>query len=203
MIRPDEQPTELLTQAGNGDGQALGELFGLYQARLQRVIQVRLDQRLRSRVSPSDVIQETFLEVSRCLAEYLKNPALPFFLWIRLLAQRKLQAIHRHHLGAQCRDVARELPLTHLSVDPQQRADQVAGSTTSPSEILVRSELRQQVQTTLLALDQIDREVLLLRHFEQLTNAETANVLGLSVAAASNRYIRALTRLKARLSSFD
>lgn len=196
----------LLQQAAQGDSQALGVLFAKHEPRLRRTFQFRLDRRLRGRVSLSDVLQETFLEVSRCLTEYLKNPEMPFFLWLRLLAQRKLQAIHRFHLGAQCRDAARDVPLDFPGVAPTdsgQIAQQLLGQSPTPSDTLLRAELQQRVQEALLSLGVNDQRVLFLRHFEQLTNQEIAHVLELSEAAASNRYVRALQRLKSVLIECD
>jgi RNA polymerase sigma-70 factor (ECF subfamily) len=199
MITDDSDTSGLLERAGQGDAQALGELFARHRDRLRRMVQLRLDRRLQGRINPSDVLQETYLEVSRCLAEYLRNPQLPFFLWLRLLTRKKLQSLHRHHLRTQARDAGREVSLHHGAL-PQASsvslAAQLLGRYTTPSQAAVRAELQIRVQEALNAMEPIDREVLALRHFEQLSNAETAQVLGLSEAAASNRFVRALKRLK-------
>ncbi|HMF12277.1 MAG TPA: sigma-70 family RNA polymerase sigma factor, partial [Gemmataceae bacterium] len=182
------ESSELLERAGRGDAQALGELFGQHRERLRRMVQLRLDRRLQGRIDPSDVLQEAFLEVSRCLADYL----LPCFLWLRFITGKKLLALHRHHLGTQVRDAGREVSL-HRGALPQASsvslAAQLLGRHTSPSQAAIRAELQVHVQEALNSMDPIDREVLALRHFEQLSNAETAQVLGLKEAAASNRFV--------------
>jgi RNA polymerase sigma-70 factor (ECF subfamily) len=198
------EPSELLRRAGQGDAQALGDLFAQHRDRLRRMVQVRLDQRLQGRLDPSDVLQEAYLEFARSLAEYLRNPQVPIFLWLRLITGRKLHALHRHHLGTQGRDAGREVSLHHGAL-PQASsvslAAQLLGRYTSPSQEAVRAELQLHIQDALNSMDSIDREILALRHFEQLSNSETAQVLGLSPAAASNRFVRALKRLKAILLS--
>lgn len=190
---------ELLKRAGAGDTEATGALFAQHRDRLRRMVQMRLDSRLRGRLDDSDVLQEVFLEFSNSLPEYLKNPDAPFFLWLRFLTGRKIQGLHRHHLGTHMRDAGREISLVNGAL-PQASsvylAAQLLGKLTSPSLAAVRAERRRQLQDALNAIDPVDREVLSLRHFEQLSNSEAAQVLGLSPAAASNRFVRALARLK-------
>jgi RNA polymerase sigma-70 factor (ECF subfamily) len=195
---------ELLQRAGHGDAEALGDLFSRHRDRLRRMVQVRLDRRLQGRIDPSDVLQESYVEMARALAAYLKEPVLPFFLWLRMITGRKLQALHRHHLGSKIRDAGREVSL-HRGALPQASsvslAAQLLGRLTTPSLAAVRAELQVRIQEALNSMDHLDREVLALRHFEQLTNTETAQVLGISEQAASNRFVRALKRLKNILSS--
>jgi RNA polymerase sigma-70 factor (ECF subfamily) len=199
MTDDHSDTSELLRRAGQGDQQALGDLFFRHRERLRRMVQLRLDRRLQGRIDPSDVLQEAYVEVSRALADYLRDPYLPFFLWLRLLTGRKLQALHRRHLGTKIRDAGREVSL-HRGALPQASsvslAAQLLGRFTTPSQAAVRAELQMRMQEALNGMEPLDREVLALRHFEQLSNAETAQVLNLSEAAASNRYVRALTRLK-------
>src|SRR5262249_19180240 len=111
MTTNTPETRELLDRAGAGDPQALGELFGRNSDRLRRMVQLRLDKRLQGRIDPSDVLQEAFLELSRALAAYLRNPTMPFFLWLRCLTGRKLQVLHRRHLGTRMRNVGREVAL--------------------------------------------------------------------------------------------
>jgi RNA polymerase sigma-70 factor (ECF subfamily) len=199
MTSNSSESADLLERAARGDQQALGDLLGRHWERLRRMVQLRLDRRLQGRLDPSDVLQETYFEVARSLAEYLRNPALPFFLWLRLLTGRKLQALHRRHLGTQARDAGREVSLYHGALPQASSASlaaQLLGHFTSPSQAAVRAELQVRLQEVLNGMDPLDREVLALRHFEQLSNAETARVLGLKEAAASNRFVRALKRLK-------
>ena len=197
---PNDTP-DLLRRAAAGDAQALGGLFDRHRDRLRRMVQVRLDRRLQGRLDPSDVLQEAYLELSRCLADYLRNPAVPFFLWLRYLTGMKLNALHRHHLGTKARAAGREVPLHGAlpRASSVSLAAQLLGRLTTPSQAAVRAELRLRVQDALNAMEPLDREVLALRHFEQLSNAETAQVLGIGETAASNRYVRALKRLKGAL----
>jgi RNA polymerase sigma-70 factor (ECF subfamily) len=199
MANADEQGAELLLRAGQGDSQALGDLWTCHRDRLRRMVQLRMDSRLHGRLDPSDVLQEAYLEISRSLSAYLRNPELPFFLWLRFITGRKLQALHRHHLGTKLRDAGREISLQVgflPQASSQTLAAQLLGQFTSPSEAAARAELQRRVQEGLNNLEPLDRELLALRHYEQLTNAEAGQVLEISEAAAGSRYVRALKRLK-------
>ena len=197
----DQEPDgrhELVLSGGTGDQQPLGRQFMEHWDRLHRLVQARLDRRLHGRVNPSDVLQEAYLEVVRSMPGYLSNPRAPFFVWLRHITVVKLMALHRKHLGTHVRDAGRDV---HLGGAGSQTssvalAALLLGRLTSPSQAAARVELQVRVQDALNSLDPLDREVLSLRHFEQLTNTETARTLGLSVAAASNRYVRALKRLR-------
>ena len=170
-----------------------------YHDRLRRMVMVRLDQRLQGRLDPSDVLQETYLEAARQLADYLRNPVLPFFLWLRQLAGNRLFKLHRYHLTAQVRDAGREIPLYRggwPEASSAALAAQLLGRECRPSEAALRAELKRRLQEALDLMDPLDREALVLRHFEQLTTVEVARVLGISRAAAGKRYLRALLRLK-------
>jgi len=196
---------ELLRRALEGDEPALAALFDDHRDRLRKMIRLRLDRRLSGRVDASDVLQDTYLDVRRRFAEYARDPsAMPFHLWLRLVAGQRLTDVHRHHLGSQMRDAGCEVSL-HRGPFPQadsmSLAAQLLGKLTSASKAAIRAEHKLIVQEALNSMDPIDREVLALRHFEHLSNDETAQVLGLSKSAASNRYIRALKRLKEILSS--
>jgi RNA polymerase sigma-70 factor (ECF subfamily) len=189
----------LLEQALGGDCGALAELFERQRGRLERLVCVRLDRRLQGRLDPADVIQDTYLDVARRFKEYATNPVMPFFLWLRLLAGQRLIDLHRQHLGAKMRDAGRELSL-HRGDFPRASSESLAellmGRLTTASQAAIRAETQARVQEALDAMDHIDREVLVLRHFEMLSNEETAQVLGLKPSAASNRHLRALKRLK-------
>ena len=190
---------QLLQRVAQGDRQGLGALLERHRKRLRRMVALRLDQRLRGRIDASDVLQETFLEVATRLPEYLRQPSMPFFLWLRFLTGQKLLELHRHHLGAQMRDAGREVSLHHGSlpeVSSAALAAQLLGHDTRPSEAAIRAERKIRLQEALNSMDPLDREVLALRHFEHLNNAETAHALGLQESAASKRYIRALKKLK-------
>src|SRR6516164_4632200 len=201
----DSDSNVLLHRALAGDESALAALFDGHRDRLRRMIRLRLDRRLSGRVDSSDVLQEAYLDVRKRLAEYARDPAaMPFHLWLRLVAGQRLTDIHRHHLGAQMSDAGQEVSL-HRGPFPQadsvSLAAQLLGKMTSASQTAIRIEHKLIVQEALNSMDPIDREVLALRHFEHLSNDETAQVLGLSKSAASNRYVRALKRLKEILSS--
>jgi RNA polymerase sigma-70 factor (ECF subfamily) len=189
----------LIGLARAGDRRALSALLERHRDRLRRMVELRLDWRLQARVDASDVVQDAFLEVATRLDEYLRGPELPLFLWLRLVVGQRLATVHRHHLGTQMRDAGREVSLHRdalPAVSSAALADQLLGRLTTPSQAAVRAERVIRLQEALNALDAVDREVLALRHFEQLTAAETARVLGISEAAAAKRYIRALKRLK-------
>ena len=190
---------ELLRRAGQGDMAAVGNLFARHRERLVRMVNLRMDPRLRGRCDADDVIQEVYLEAIRRFAEYQRNPNPPFFLWLRLLAAQKLVDVHRHNLGAKARDATREVSLYDGGL-PQATsavlASQLLGRHTSPSQAAVRAEMQLRLQDALNGMDEIDREVIALRHFEQLSNGEAAAVLGIKESAASTRYVRAMKRLK-------
>ncbi len=191
--------SELVSRAGSGDADALDELFARYRSRLRRMVTLRLNHRLQGRVDPSDVIQDAYLEVSRCLPGYLEAPTVPFFLWLRHITGQKIIAIHRQHLGAQMRDAGRKVSIYRGALPEATSvvlAEQVLGKFTSPSIAAARAEMKIRLQEALNSMEPIDREVLALRHFEQLNNAEAAHELGIGEAAASKRYLRALERLQ-------
>jgi len=202
---PDKSETpQLIEQVLRGDQRALGELLGRHRERLRRMVVLRLDRRLQGRVDPSDVIQEACLDAARRLPEYQQNPTMPFFVWLRFLVGQRLVDEHRRHLGAAARDVGREISLYRGALPETSSAALAAhllGRLTTPSQAAVRAERKIRLQDALNSLDPIDREVLALRHFEELSNAEAAAVLGLDKSAASKRYARALIRLKDTLAS--
>ncbi|HEV3078244.1 MAG TPA: sigma-70 family RNA polymerase sigma factor [Gemmataceae bacterium] len=194
--RTDE---DLLDASRRGDENALAVLVERHRERLERMVRLRMDQRLQGRVDPADVVQEAYLAVRGKFQEYGADPRLPFFLWLRLEVGQKLVDLHRFHLGAQMRDAGQEVSLYRGAlpqVSSQSLAEHLQGKLTSASNAAMRVELKLRVQEALNSMDRHDREVLILRHFEQLTNAETAQVLGIKPSAAVNRYVRALQRLK-------
>jgi RNA polymerase sigma-70 factor (ECF subfamily) len=199
-----ETTVKTIARAAGGDPEAWHDLVTGHRERLRRMVALRLDPRLRGRVDPSDIIQETFLEATRQLADYERNPPLPFYLWLRQLAGTRLAKAHRSHLGTHQRDVRREVVLPGSAmpeVSSAVLAEHLASRENRPSEAAAHAELRHQLETLLNQLNPLDREVLVLRHFEQLHNAELARVLGLTEAAARKRYLRALERLRERLAS--
>jgi RNA polymerase sigma-70 factor (ECF subfamily) len=196
---------ELLQQIAGGDEAARDELFSRYRDRLKRMVRLRMSRRLQGRLDDSDVLQESLLEISRKLGDYLNNPDVPFFLWLRHMTGLKLAEIHRRHLGTQMRDADREVSL-HRGPLPEANSMSLAahllGQLTSPSEAAVKAEMRIKLQEALNSMDAMDREIIALRHFEQLSGNEAAEVLGLSKTGASSRYVRAMKRLKSILAQF-
>jgi RNA polymerase sigma-70 factor, ECF subfamily len=193
----------LLVRAAAGDGESLGALLTRHDGRLRRMVAFRLDPRLQGRIDPDDVVQEINLAAAEHLLDYVGRPAMPFFLWLRGIAGHTLLSLHRRHLGTPMRDARREVSLYRgalPSATSAALAAQLLGHQTRPSEAAVRAEAKIRLQEALNAMSVLDREVLALRHFEQLTNVEAARVLHITEAAAGKRYLRALERLRDVLS---
>jgi RNA polymerase sigma-70 factor (ECF subfamily) len=186
-----------------GQPDALAGLFDQYRDRLLRMVDLRLDARVRSRLDPADVVQDAFLDAAKRLDDYSRDPKLPPFLWLRLIVGERLTTVHRHHLGARMRDAGREVSLYREAL-PQAStaalASMLLGRQTSPTQAAQRAERLLRIQEALNSLDPIDREVLALRHFEQLNRAEAALALAITEEAGAKRYIRALKRLKGVLA---
>jgi RNA polymerase sigma-70 factor (ECF subfamily) len=203
MAQELDEPRDLLERAAGGDQLAMQELFALHRDRLKRMVHLRLSRRVQGRVDDSDVLQETFLDVSRRLPEYLADPKLPFYLWLRHMTGLKLAEVHRRHLGTQLRDADREVTLHRGGLpeaDSVSLAAHLLGQLTTPSQAAIKAETGLMVQEALNSMDPVDREVLALKHFEQLTTSEIAQVLGMSKAGAGSRYLRAIKRLKVIMS---
>lgn len=202
-METSDEPTGLIQKAAGGDEAAAQELFALHRDRLKRMVHLRLSRRLQGRVDDSDVVQEALADCSRRLQEYLAEPKLPFFLWLRHMAGLKLAEVHRRHLGTQLRDADREVTLHRGGLpeaDSMSLAAHLLGQLTTPSQAAIKAETRLIVQDALNNMDPTDREVLALKHFEQLSTSEIAEVLGMSKAGAGSRYLRAIKRLKEILS---
>jgi RNA polymerase sigma-70 factor (ECF subfamily) len=183
----------------SGDTEALAELFARERERLWRIIHFRLAEPLRGRLGPEDVLQEAFVAASQRLSHYANSPATSPFIWLRMIVNQTLIDLHRQHLGAQMRDAAREVSIDNVPYGQATSASvaiQLVGAFTSPSGAAARADLLGLVQAAIERMDPIDREVLALRHFEELSNSEVAEALGIEQKAASIRYIRALRRLK-------
>lgn len=192
--------TERLLQfVADGDQESWGTLLTRHEERLRRMVAYRMDRRLQGRIDPLDVIQDAYLEASEHRAEFMLQPARPFFLWLRGIVGNKLLELHRHHLSTQMRDVSREVSLFRGNMPEASSAalaDQLLGHATRPSEAAIRAEVKILLQEALNSMDSLDREVLVLRHFEQLSPAEAAQVLAIKEKAAGMRYLRALKRLR-------
>jgi RNA polymerase sigma-70 factor (ECF subfamily) len=192
----------LIELARAGDTAALNALFMRHRDRLRRMVDLRLDRRLQGRVDASDVIQDGFVDAVARLPDYLADPSLPLFVWLRLVVGERLSKIHRTHLGTQMRDAGLEVSLYRQALPAASSAAlaaQLLGKHTSPTEAAVRAERMLRVQEALNALDPIDREIIALRNFEELSRAEAAQALGITEAAVAKRYVRAIKRLKAVL----
>src|SRR5262245_33418739 len=204
MTNEPGETEDLLRRAARGDGAALAALWEQHRKRLRQMVRLRLDRRLEGRVDPSDVLQEAYIDLAERLPEYLRDRACSPYLWLRLVTGQRLMQIHRRHLGTAMRDAGREVSLYRGAL-PQASsvslAAQLLGRLTTASHAAIRAERQLQLQAVLNGMDPMDREILALRHFEELSNGEAAEVLGLSKTAANNRYIRALGRLRDLLES--
>lgn len=198
----------LLARAAVGDTTAWGSLLTFHQERLTHIVEFRMDRRLRGRLDAADVVQETFVAATARRAEFFQQSSQPLFLWLRWMVGNTLLELHRHHLGAQMRDAKREVRSGWLP-DQSGRDDgtraalvaQLTGGATGPATAARRAEVKSRLGEALEQMDPIDREVLALRHYEQLTSAEAAQVLGIQERAAAKRYTRALERLREILAT--
>jgi RNA polymerase sigma-70 factor (ECF subfamily) len=195
-------PDPLLEQARQGDGAARERLLAEHREAVRRMIALRLDPAIAARVDASDVVQEVLLEASRRLDYYLRNPAMPFSLWLRHIARDHIIDAHRRHRQAQRRGVDRERPIVPAAFADRsslELAAQFLDPERTPASAAIEQEMQRRLHAAITALEEGDREVILMRHFEQLSNQEVAAVLGLTEAAASMRHLRALRRLRALL----
>ncbi len=204
MSDPNSEETlRMLSLASAGDRVAWELLLGRYHARLRRMVVVRLHPRLLGRFDPSDVLQETYLDACVRLPAYLSERKFSFFLWLRFLVAHHVGRLHRDHLGRRRRDVSREVSLELggcPAVSSEALARQLVAAGGRASEHAMQAERRRSLREALDRMAPLDREILSLRHFEQLTRAESAQTLGISEAAAAKRYLRALERLRESLS---
>lgn len=196
---PDSDRTqELLLAAEGGKQEAVNALLERHRDAVRQMIQLRLDRAVAARVDASDVVQDVLLEASQRLSDYLRTPAMPFHLWLRQLAKDRLIDMHRRHRAAQRRSVDRERSID-APLEGQSSLDlaaQLIAQELTPAAATLRREIQQRFLTALQELNDDDREIVLMRHHEHLTNSEVAEALGLSQAAAGMRYLRALRRLR-------
>jgi RNA polymerase sigma-70 factor (ECF subfamily) len=197
-------PADPIASLRGGDRHALAAFFDQHRDRLRRMVELRLDPRLRARLDASDVVQEAFLDVAHDLDSYLADPKLSPLLWLRLHVGRRLTTLHRQHLGTRMRDAGLEISLYQGALPEASSAalaSMILGRHTSPTQAAQRAERMVRIQEALNSLEPTDREILALRHFEELGRAEAAEVLGISQDAGAKRYFRALKRLKDVLSA--
>lgn len=195
----------LLQAAQRGEADALGQLFAMHRDRLTRMVTLRMDDRVKKRADASDVIQETYLEATRRLKEFFNQPDVSFFIWLRFLASQRLVQLHRFHLSTKARDARKDVSIEQggmPAVTSGVLAAKLVGNLTSPSVAAHKAELRKRVHGVLDSMSPIDREILTLRHFEQLSNLEAAKVMEISPAAAGDAYIRALVCLRSVLDAY-
>ena len=194
----DAEIAGLVARVQAGDQAALSELFDRHRPKLRRMVELRLDARLAGRMSASDVLQEAYIDAVKRVEHYFSKDGQSFFGWLRLVVGQRLLDVHREHLAGK-RDASREAG--NNNADSTCLAARLLGATSSPSQAAQRHETFAQLEEALNRMDPLDREVLALRHFEELSNGETAELLGIQTAAASKRYVRALARLKEILES--
>ncbi|MBW3596526.1 MAG: sigma-70 family RNA polymerase sigma factor [Planctomycetes bacterium] len=197
-----EQTHELLQAARGGDREAVNRLLERHRDALRRLVQMRLDPKIQRRVDVSDVVQDTLLDANRRLEAYLQNPAMPFHLWLRSIARDRIIDSHRRHRVSGKRSVDREQRLAVPQADDRSTMDlaaQIRDMERTPAAEATMRELARRFQAALEELEENDREVVIMRHFEQLSNQEVAAALGLTQPAASMRYLRALRRLREML----
>ena len=203
---PEANKTEeLLNQAKQGDEAAVNQLIQRHRDALGHLVRMRLDKKIQRRIDVSDIVQEVMIEANRRLQEYLNNPAaMPFHLWIRHIARDRIIDAHRRHRGSAKRSVDREQPLAvpgGFDKSSVILAAQLVDAEKTPAAATLEKELARHVESAITELDDTDAEVIVMRHYEQLTNQEIATALGLSEPAASMRYLRAIKRLRELMQS--
>jgi RNA polymerase sigma-70 factor, ECF subfamily len=199
MGRNPEDVDALLERVRQDEPGAVDRLLAEHREPVRRMIDLRLDPAIVQRVDASDVVQEVMLEASRRLKDYLQNPAMPFTLWLRHLAKDHLIDAHRRHHLARKRGVDREQPLrgpAWADRSSMELAAQLVDQERTPASEAIQQELQRKLHQAIAELDDIDREVILMRHFEQMSNQEVAEELKLTEPAASMRYLRAVRRLR-------
>jgi RNA polymerase sigma-70 factor (ECF subfamily) len=193
------QTAVLIERAKEGNPDAVESLLDRHRDALRRMIQLRLDQKIQRRVDVSDVVQEVLIEANRRLKDYLDNPAMAFHLWVRQIAKDRIIDAHRRHRVSAKRSIDREQALI-VPGDNDHSTMELAGKLCDPSltpaAAATQREIAKQVELAIGMLPDVDREIILMRHYEQLSNQDIAAVLQLSEPAASMRYLRALRRLR-------
>ena len=190
---------QLLDQAKAGNADAVDQLLARHREPIRRMIDLRLDPAIAQRLDASDVVQEVLIEANRRLQDYLKAPSMPFHLWLRHIAKDHIIDAHRRHHQAQKRGVNREQPMHRPAWGDRSSLDlaaQLLDQDLTPASAAIQQEMRRRLREAIAQLDEDDREVILMRHYEMLANQEVASSLGLTEAAASMRYLRAVRKLR-------
>jgi RNA polymerase sigma-70 factor (ECF subfamily) len=203
-----EGPTDadLLARARQGSDEAVGQLLENHRPELVAAVRRRLDRAISQRVDASDIVQDVLLEASQRLADYLREPSMPFSLWLRHLARDRIIDMHRRHRQAERRSVDREQSMSKRRQDSPSAPDlmgQLSDPNITPAAAALRREFQSRFLEVLGDLDPGDRDVLMMRHFEHMTNSEVAEALNLSQPAAGMRYLRALRRVRLLLTDSD
>jgi RNA polymerase sigma-70 factor (ECF subfamily) len=203
---PQKDKTEqLLAEAKNGDTDAVNRLLDRHRRALRRMVRMRLDQKLRRRLDVSDVVQDVLVDANRRLADYLQNPTMAFHLWLRQIAKDRIIDAHRRHRGSAKRSVDRERYVVSVgeSRSSIELAAQLCDPQLTPAAAVTQKEMARRVEGAIGQLNDQDCEIVLMRHYEQLSNQEAAQALGLTEPAASMRYLRAVRRLRTLLGETD
>ena len=206
MKKGNVSQEECISKALDGDSNSFAKLFEEYRPRLRRMVDVRMDVRARARFDPSDVLQEAFVEAARALPTYAgKQEHMPFFLWLRLITGDRLAKFHRKHLGTQKRDATREAKMVPdmAGASSVYLASQLVGDFTSVDHNLNAEEARQQLEDALNAMDEKDREVIAMRHYEELSTDEIAIVLNMTKSGVLKRYARAINKLTSAIGNVE
>ena len=195
-----DRTADLVARARLGDDGALSNLFEIFRPQLVRMVGLRLDAPLRGRLDPDDVVQQSWLEIIRRFPKWRAQASPPYHLWVRLVTSETLAQLRRHHL-ATMRDARHEVATAESrpSVSAASVAEVLVAGGTTPTKALVRAELRARVLSALEELEDLDREIVVLRQFEGLSNEDAAAELGIEPPAASKRFVRALARLRPAL----
>ena len=202
MWPESDKTNELLAQAKAGDEQAVNHLMDRHRDALRHLVRMRLDRKIQRRVDVSDVVQEVLIEANRRLTNYLENPAMPFHLWIRHIAKDRIIDAHRRHRGSAKRSVDREQAMTvpkEFNQSSVMLVAQLVDQGKTPAAASLEQEMKKRVEEAITELDQLDAEVIVMRHYEQLSNQEVAQALDLTEPAASMRYLRAVRRLREQM----
>jgi RNA polymerase sigma-70 factor (ECF subfamily) len=203
MWPTEDQTQQILADVRQGDADAVNRLMDRHRESIRRMIQMRLDNKIQRRIDVSDVVQDVLVEANRRLQTYLENPQMSFHLWLRQIAKDRIIDAHRRHRGSAKRSVDREMPLAVQAADDHstmQLLDQLRDPELTPAAAATQQEMARAVERSIAALGDQDAEIIIMRHYEQLSNQEIAQALGLTEPAASMRYLRAVRRLREMLS---
>lgn len=200
MWPESEQTHELLAGVKGGDADAVNRLLERHRDAVRRLVQMRLDQRIQRRVDVSDVVQDVFVEANRRLADYVQqSQQMPFHLWLRQIAKDRIIDAHRRHRGSARRSVDREQAMqvpADMDRSSIELAAQIADPELTPAAAATQHEMAQRVEAAIAQLPDQDAEILIMRHYEHLSNQEIAQALELTEPAASMRYLRAVRKLR-------